>query len=183
MFKLSGFADEISPRLDEQIAELKKLGLKHLELRSIEGKNISEFTDDEAYDFKKAFDANGLKVSAIGSPIGKIPSAEPPEPHLEKFKRILKMAEIFQTPFIRLFSFYIPSGQHSRYRTEVLSRMAVLIEVAKGGFKLQLENEEGLYAESPEHTLDLLATLNHPQLRLTFDFSNFALLGYDTMKA
>jgi 3-dehydroshikimate dehydratase len=93
------------------------------------------------------------------------------------------MAEIFQTPFIRLFSFYIPPGQHSRHRSEVLNRMAILIEQAKGGFKLQLENEEGLYAESPEHTLDLLATLNHPQLRLTFDFSNFALLGYDTLKA
>jgi 3-dehydroshikimate dehydratase len=185
MFTISGFADEISTKLDEQIAEVKNLGIKHLELRSIFEKNVSEFTDAEAMGFKKAFDGNGLKVSAIGSPIGKIKVTDPFEPHLEKFARVLRMAEIFETPLIRLFSFYLPDNEsHAQHRPEVLRRMAALRERATAaGRVICLENEARIYGEAPKHCLDLLQSLEHPDFRMAFDFANFTLEGHDTHEA
>ena len=43
-FILSAFADEIDPKLDKQIQVIQKHGIGYIELRSIEGKNVSEFT-------------------------------------------------------------------------------------------------------------------------------------------
>jgi sugar phosphate isomerase/epimerase len=183
MFTLSGFADEISPKLEDQVALLKKLGVKYLELRSIGGKNVSDFTDQEALGYKKVLDENGLKISAIGSPIGKIKASEPFEPHLEKHKRVLRMAEIFDTPLIRAFSFYVSKEMRQAMKPVVLKRMNALLDATPQGVRFQLENEEGLFAESPKGCLELVTALNRPNLRMTFDFANFALLGYDTRKA
>ena len=74
-FILSAFADEIDPKLDKQIQVIQKHGIGYIELRSIEGKNVSEFTLDYAKETKKVLDASNIKISAIGSPIGKILSS------------------------------------------------------------------------------------------------------------
>ena len=38
MVTLTGFADEISQNLDEQVATLQELGIRYLELRGVNGK-------------------------------------------------------------------------------------------------------------------------------------------------
>ena len=43
-YTISGFADEISPKLDIQIATLKEIGINHIELRSVNEKNIGDFS-------------------------------------------------------------------------------------------------------------------------------------------
>ena len=48
MIKLCGFADEAASDLQEQIAALKRNGISLLELRTIAGKNIADFSDQEA---------------------------------------------------------------------------------------------------------------------------------------
>ena len=40
MWTLTGFADEISPDVDEQIALLKTLGIRHIEFRSAWGTKV-----------------------------------------------------------------------------------------------------------------------------------------------
>jgi len=40
MIRLSGFADEISPDLNEQLNTLESLGLKYFEFRGVWGKNV-----------------------------------------------------------------------------------------------------------------------------------------------
>lgn len=47
MFKLTGFGDEISPDLATQLKVMESLGIRHLELRGIEGKNILELDSEE----------------------------------------------------------------------------------------------------------------------------------------
>ena len=47
MMKLSGFADEISPVLDEQLRVLEEEGIRHLELRGVWGKNVVALDDGE----------------------------------------------------------------------------------------------------------------------------------------
>ena len=43
MIKLSAFADEISPELDEQIRVCKRNAVTHFELRGVYGKNVLDF--------------------------------------------------------------------------------------------------------------------------------------------
>jgi len=47
MVTLSGFADEISQDLDEQLGTLESLGIRHLELRGVWGKNVLDLSDEE----------------------------------------------------------------------------------------------------------------------------------------
>ena len=63
---------------------------------------------DKAKEIKEKMDACGIAVSAIGSPIGKIGINDEFEPHFEKYKHIVELAHYFETPNIRMFSFYLP---------------------------------------------------------------------------
>ena len=46
---LTGFADEIDPMMQKQYALLHKLGIEYIELRGVNGKNISELTEDKEF--------------------------------------------------------------------------------------------------------------------------------------
>jgi sugar phosphate isomerase/epimerase len=178
MFVLSGFADEISPDLDVQLDVLAKLGLKHLELRGVWGKNVLALNDDEAQTIKRELDKRGVKVSAIGSPIGKIKIDDPFEPHLKAFHRALELAERFQSQYIRLFSFFVPEGQADAYRSQVMERLGALLEAARERpVTLLHENERYIYGDIPRRCRDIHDTFASPQLRMTFDPANFIMCG------
>ena len=80
-FTLTGFADEISADFDEQLAGLRSLGMSHIELRGLDGVNISDLTNEQAREYRRKLDDAGISVSALGSPIGKINILEDFEPH------------------------------------------------------------------------------------------------------
>ena len=63
-------------------------------------------------DARKLIRDHGLKVSAIGSPIGKVRLDQPFKPHLDKFKHAVELAQYLETPFIRMFSYYAPEGKN-----------------------------------------------------------------------
>src|SRR2546422_4133247 len=108
MIRLSAFADEISPDLDEQIAVLSSEHIHFLDLRSVENINVLDLTDQQVAGIKKTLDAHGIGVAAIGSPIGKVPIDSSFDEHLHHFERAITLAHAFQTPSIRIFSFYPP---------------------------------------------------------------------------
>lgn len=176
MFVLSGFADEISPELDEQLDVLQSLDIKYLELRGVWGKGVLALSDEETRTIRDALKARGMGVSAIGSPIGKIRIDDPFPPHLDDFRRALDLAEFFGTQYIRMFSFFVPEGQAEEYRSQVMDRLAALLEEAKGRpVTLLHENESRIYGDVPSRCRDILETMDSPQLRMTFDPSNFVM--------
>ena len=189
MFVISAFADEISPDPREQIAVLKSCGVRHIEFRSIHKTNVLVLTDSQIRDFKKLLDDEGFKLSAIGSPIGKIPIDAPFEPHLDKLKRAIELCGVFGTPNIRIFSYYPPmevtfDGNWARLRGEVIRRMSVKAEMAaKAGVMLLHENEHKIYGDSPERVRDIMTSVNHPSLRAAYDAANWVFSGYDPVKA
>ena len=83
MWTLTGFADEISPELDEQLDTIADQSIGFVELRSVWNKNVLDLTDDEVEKVGGAMSERGIGVSSIGSPIGKVPIAEDFAPHLE----------------------------------------------------------------------------------------------------
>jgi sugar phosphate isomerase/epimerase len=179
MWTLSGFADEIDPELDVQLRTLAETSIGHLELRGVWRKNVLALTDGEVERIKAALDESGVKVSAIGSPIGKIEIGEAFEPHVEKFRRAMDVAEVLGAPYVRIFSFLLPKGDDpGRYRGAVLERLERLVRLAEErGVTLAHENERHIYGETPERCHDLLATIDSPRLRAVWDPANFVIAG------
>jgi sugar phosphate isomerase/epimerase len=178
-FVLSGFADEISPDLDEQLAVLAAESISHLELRSAWSTNVADLDDAQVARLRRELGDSGVRVSAIGSPIGKIGIDAPVEPELERLRRVAAIAGELGTTLIRVFSFFIPQGRDpSRYRTTVIDRMAALAAVAaEHGLVLAHENEKEIYGDRPERCADIIATVGSPALRATFDAANFVQCG------
>ena len=182
---ISGFADEIDPSMDVQLALLDKLGVKYIEFRSGDGTGVADYTNEQAVALKARLDAAGVKVSAIGSPIGKIGIEDDFAPHMEKFKHVVELAKIFDTPYIRMFSFFIPEGKNpDDYRDEVLARIAQFVEYAKEQNVILLhENEKGIYGDNAARCLDLMKNFYGDHFKCTFDFANFVQRKQDTLEA
>lgn len=181
-FTLSAFADEIDPDLNLQMDVLDQHEIKYIEMRGVNGRNITEYTLEEAREIKKQLDQRGFRLSAIGSPIGKIKITDDFEPHLELFRHTLEIAKILEAKYIRMFSFFMPEGEDpSQYREEVLNRWRAFIEAAEGsGITLLHENEKDIYGDTAERCLDLLSSLDCDYVRLTFDPANFVQCGEET---
>lgn len=180
---IGAFADEAGGKLNEQIAAMLDNGVKHLEARMVNGKNFIDCTVDEARAIKAELDAHDLRIWSIGSPLGKINVTDPMEPHLDKLKHTLELADIMGSERIRMFSFFIPEGEDPAiYRDEVMERLSRMVEVAEGsGVKLCHENEKGIYGDTAARCKDILDSV--PGLGGIFDPANFIQCGQDTLEA
>ncbi len=180
-FILSAFADEASPDIDAQLSALKKNRIEMIEPRNVNGKNISDFTVDEAKALKEKLDAAGIKVSSIGSAYGKIFINEDFEPHFEAFKNTVEVAKILGTKYIRMFSFYIPEGDDpAQYKDEVLRRVKVMAEYSfEQGILCCHENEKGIYGDIPERCLEIAEALGE-KIGTIFDPANYLQCGAET---
>jgi sugar phosphate isomerase/epimerase len=180
MFKLAGFADEISPDLDEQIRVCRELGVTHLELRSVNKINVLNFDKPLRQEIKRQLDDAGLGVISIGSPIGKVPITESWDKHSDQFKVAVELAEFFDAPFIRIFSYYPPKPDDDvhKHRDEVMRRMRAKVDyIAKLNVTLVHENEKDIYGDHGNYCVDLMKTINSPRYRTAFDFANFVQVG------
>jgi 3-dehydroshikimate dehydratase len=177
--KLTGFADEISSDLDKQIAVLQGEEIHYLEFRSAWNKNVLKLSDDELQQVKEELKHHQIRVSAIGSPIGKIGIKEDFEAHLLQLDRAIYVAKLFDTKYVRIFSFFMPEGENpAGYREEVMRRMTAMVRQAEeAGVMLLLENESGMYGDVPGRCLDVLQTCGSPNLRLAFDPGNLVQCG------
>jgi sugar phosphate isomerase/epimerase len=176
MVKLSGFADEISPDLQVQLDTLDSLELKYLELRGVWGKNVLALSKDELAKVKTELDRRGIGVSAIGSPIGKVPIDTDFEEYRRLVQHAIDVANEMETPYIRMFSFYVDDLDADR--GEVMRRMQAMVDMAAaGGVTMLHENEKAIYGELPDRCLDLHQTIKGDSFRATFDPANFVQAG------
>lgn len=182
--KIYAFADEASPNITEQTTALKRNHLDGIEMRNVDGVNVSDITIEKAKEVKHLLDENGLITWSVGSPIGKIDIEKDDfNAHIEKLKHTLEIGEILEAENLRMFSFYIPKDKKaSDYKDEVIERLGIMYDTAKN-YKVSLrhENEKGIYGDIPERCLDIHKAL--PGLKGIFDPANFVQCGVDTLKA
>lgn len=179
-FKLSAFADEYAASFDEQLRALQQFGIPHIELRFLNEKNISVLSKEEVEEAKKKLDANGITVSAIGSPLGKIQLDEDMNAHREMAKRIFEAANIFNAKYIRMFSFYAPDEKNvTDMKGEVLDALEMLVVLAREyGVTLCHENEAKIYGDIPSRCREILDHFGG-ELQCVFDMGNFVLEGVE----
>ncbi|MBQ8382154.1 MAG: sugar phosphate isomerase/epimerase [Clostridia bacterium] len=177
---LSAFADEASPLFYEQIDAMRESGVTHLEMRGVNGRNISSMTREEVRCAKHMLDGAGLSVWSIGSPVGKIKITDPFEPHLDSFKRMLDTAVTCEASVMRIFSFY--DVKTDADKAEAIRRLQILAETARGsGVLLCHENEKGIYGDTAENCVEILSAV--PELGSVFDPANFIQCGVDPLTA
>lgn len=175
--KISGFYDEVSSDLDKQIALIKELGEEYLCPRSINGKNIADYTVEEFdRDIKPKLVENGIKFSSIGSPIGKvnIDDEEGFEKQKKQLVELVKIAQSMDCKYIRIFSFFYGDKDPSTLKDKVIAKLEQFLEIAKdSGVSLMHENEKFIYGDVPERVMDIYNALHDKGMLFCFDASNY----------
>lgn len=175
MIKFSAFADEVDSDFNEQVKFLVSQKIGAIEIRFVNKKNIMDLNQSELLEVKDILDKNKIKVSAIGSPIGKVTIDLPFKEHFDKFKHAVELARFFNSPFIRVFSYYPPEGKViDDYRDEVILRMKQKAACLEGTNLVMVhENEAHIYGHSAENCVDIVQSVNSPHLKLAYDPANF----------
>lgn len=183
--KITGFADEIDSSFDEQLRVLGELGQMYLELRGADGIGVADISMEKASELKRKMSDKGIGVSAIGSPIGKIGIEDDFEAHFEIFRHVVELAHYFDTPYIRMFSFYLPDeNQPELYRQQVFERIGRLTDyAAREAVVLLHENEKGIYGAKASRCRNLFDEFYGEHFQGIFDFANFIQCGQDTEEA
>ena len=179
-FTLSAFGDEIAGDVDEQLKVLKELEIGFLELRSAWGTNVLELSDEEVGRLIDLCEAHSIRVSCIGSPVGKSSIDRPIGDVVEDLERVIDIARMLGTDKVRVFSFYPEvDGQQVERVEESISRLRVMAEVAGGrGAVLLLENEGGLVGDTPERCRAIVEGVGSPNLRYVWDTGNYPQMGF-----
>lgn len=179
MITISAFADEISPDLSVQMDTCQTLGVRCIDVRGIDGVNISKMTAAQARQYRRQMDDRGFSVPCLGSPIGKIRLSDDFASHLDLLRHVIELAGIFGTKNIRVFSFYPAEGQNILdHRQAVLDRMGAMVDIARSaGVVLYHENEKGIYGAKVVAVLDLFGQLGGENFKGVFDPSNYVEEG------
>jgi len=177
MITISAFADEIGPELGLQMDVCEANGIKCIDVRNIDDKNVSKMSLDEVRGYHRQMADRGFSVPCIGSPIGKIRIDEDFDAHLDLLKHCCDVAGEFGTRRIRVFSFYpSPGADIMRQRGEVMERIEAMVKVAESADAvLYHENESRIYGAKPEGVRDIFSTIRSDRLRGIFDPANFVI--------
>lgn len=182
--KISAFADEYADSFSEQLMALEQFGINYIELRHLNGKNISLLEKDEVKEAKSMLNSFGIKASAIGSPLGKIQLDGDMNAHLETARRVFEAANVFETKFVRMFSFYAPNGKDvSDMKSEVFDALEKLAVLAREyGIVLCHENEAKIYGDTPMRCREIVDYFGG-EMKCVFDMGNFVLEGVNPYSA
>jgi sugar phosphate isomerase/epimerase len=179
---ISAFADESSEDFVGQLDAVRRNGISHIEIRSIEGRPIHRLPLDEVHRIKLKADGQGVGFSAVGSALGKCDIDGDMEEQNEMCKYLVEIAHALDTRYIRMFSFRMPAGQSPEtYRQKVIDAIGMFIDLVKDtGIMLVHENENHIYGETAERCLDLYQTFESTGVfKGAFDFANFVQAGED----
>jgi len=170
-FLCSAFADEAAQDIQGQIAACKANGIEAIELRGVNGENISDFTPEQAKELKKTLRKAGIGVSSIGSNYGKKAF------DFEAFQQTVEVAKILGAKYIRMFSFY--GGDKAQAFADVKTMADYAYE---NGVLCCHENERHIHGEGPQACKELLDYCEG-HLGCVFDFANFLHCGVETWPA
>lgn len=178
--RVFAFADEADAYMTRQVAAMVRNGLQGLEIRGVDGENVSKITPHKAREVRAMLEDHGLSTWSVGSPIGKVRLDEDFDAHMDQLRYVLDLADILGAKNVRMFSFY--TQQHDGVKNQVIDRLGMMLEEAKDtGIALCHENEKGIYGDTADHCMELLSAL--PQLHAVFDPANFVQCGEDTLRA
>jgi len=192
---LSAFADEAaySKTAREQFAALSALGLSYYSPRFVDVtaagkvKHVTELDDAELKRLAKLQEDYGLKVTSIGSRIGKVKLLDQDDGSHNKYvdpktyldtvvADTIRTGQALGAKLIRGFSFYHPAGKDPQpYVQQAADRLGPIVEAcAKAGQVFGLEVEANLVGQNGRLLAALAKAVNSPHLVCIFDGANIS---------
>ncbi len=174
MIRLCAFSDEAGTSLQAQINALHRNGIRLMEIRTVDGENISNITLDRAQQIAAILKENDIQVWSIGSPLGKVSLDAPFDPSdcMELTHHLCRLANIFKAERIRMFSFY---DSHDK-KDLVFCYLRQMQQIAAGyGITLCHENEKGIYGDTVARVWELME--NVPGMKYIYDPANYLQCG------
>ena len=171
----SGIADEAGKDLATQIRAHKELGWSHIEMRTVDGVQFTDLTDDQFDDAVRQLDQAGLKISCYASAIANWATkiTDPLQRDIEILERAIPRMKRTGTSFIRVMGWPNDGLPDEQWRDLALDRMKQLVTIAEqANIQLVLENCEGWPSQSVENTRWFFEQIPSPAFRAVYDTGN-----------
>ena len=174
--KLAIATDAISADFETAVLLGLEWGIEYFELKRIHGRRVPDVTEDEVRMIQKVMQVNDVRLSSIAPGLFKVPldKAQIADEEGRRLDQSMALADKLGTRAIVIFGF-IRDTAHTeaealRQIVDVFGRVAA--KAAREGFRLFLENDRGLWGESPQAVRTILSGVNSPALRLNWDPGN-----------
>lgn len=193
-FPVAIITDEFTQDFERVCRTAVEMGIPALELRTVWDKNLVDMNDEEVRQVDHLAKEFGLKVVSIASPVFKctLPdggeidhrfeqdafhSAHTFEDQPRILDRALELANLFEAPIVRVFSFW-----RTVEPTEITSRIIEALQGAvekatAAGVKIGLENEHACNIATASESAPVLDAIDHPNFGLVWDPANCYIAG------
>ena len=180
-FVLSAFGDEIDDDVEKQFQVLNEVGIRYLDLRKAWGVNVVDLNHHQIQDLKSACRQYSIKISCIGSPVGKSLITDNLDITISTLRRVLDISVLLEVDKVRIFSFYPPKNHDKdEYIEQSVQRLKNMVELAVDyGKILIMENENGLIGDTPARCRKILEDVGSNNLRFVWDTGNFPHAGVE----
>ena len=171
--RLTGFTDEASANIEDQIRVTKELGWSHLSARTINTANIHEITDDEFDALCEMLDRQNIKVAEFGTLIGSWSKTIHSDFGITQgeVERCITRMKKLDVKIARIMSYAQEPWGSDQHEEERFRRLRWITEQFKTeGLIAAHENCMNWGGFSSDHTLRLLEEV--PGLKLIFDTGN-----------
>jgi sugar phosphate isomerase/epimerase len=178
--QLSVITDEIDARLGPALDVCDELGIRAVELRTVDGIQIVDHTAAALQTMRAELDARGFHVCAIASPFLKCDRGDDPDVQERVHERALETALALSAPLVRAFAYWRepdPSAVLAELGS-ALHRAAA--RASDAGLTVVLENEHECNVATAGEARAALAAADSPGLRLIWDPGNAAMLDPDS---
>jgi sugar phosphate isomerase/epimerase len=174
--QLSVITDEIDSRLEPALDVCEELGIRAVELRTVNGVSIVDHDPDALQAIRQELDGRGFRVCAIASPFLKCDRGDDPAAQELVHERALQAAGVLSAPVVRAFAYWRECDPSAALPDlgQALHRAAARADEAR--VTLALENEHECNVATSAEAKAALDAAASPHLHLIWDPGNAAML-------
>jgi L-ribulose-5-phosphate 3-epimerase len=174
--QLSVITDEIDARLEPALDVCEELGIRAVELRTVDGVSIVDQAPEILRAMRQELDRRGFRVCAIASPFLKCDRGDDQLAQERAHERALQAAAVLSAPVVRAFAYWREADPSAALPElgRALGRAAA--RASEAGVTLALENEHECNVATSAEARAALDAAGSPHLRLIWDPGNAAML-------
>lgn len=188
---LSYLPDEMKVDFERSLQLGADWGIRHVEVRSVDGVNVIDLTDAQVAHAKARLAHYGMEVAALATPLFKcvLPGQDAPAQgdlhsarsltyadHLALLPRAVALAQAFAAPYLRIFSFWRHTGvDFWPALTEAVQ--ATLAATAGSDVIPCLENEGACFVGTSAELAEAATRFRDPRFKLIWDPGNSTSCG------
>lgn len=172
--KLGIITDEVTQDIEKAVKFAKVHKLHGVELRSLEDTPIDLIPIKRIKEIRNILKCENLEVCNLSSSFFKcsIDSEEEYMENIEKLKRLMEIAHIFDCPYIRGFAFF-KSGKFQDRLDDIVDKFQKPIDMLKSeNIQLLLEADPGVFTTNNRGLSQVISKLNSKNIAAIYDPGN-----------